>query len=67
LTVTVEPPSIVIAIVEAGTSDEQLAISRSPYQPEPYGQRWAPILIGWSALGAAADPGAAADVIMVGR
>jgi hypothetical protein len=56
-----------IAIVDAGTSDEQLAISRSPYQPERYGQRWAPILIGWSALGAAADPGAAADVIVVGR
>ncbi|MDQ3612602.1 MAG: hypothetical protein M4D85_13565, partial [Actinomycetota bacterium] len=56
-----------IAIVDGGTSDEQLAISRSPYQPERYGQRWAPILIGWSALGAAADPGAAADVIVVGR
>lgn len=37
-----------IAIVDAGTSDEQLATSRSPYQPERYGQRWAPILIGWS-------------------
>lgn len=56
-----------ISIVEAGTSDEPLAISRSPYQPERYGQQWAPILIGWSALGAAADPDAAADVIVVGR
>jgi len=56
-----------ITLVDAGTSDEPLAISRSPYQPDRYGQRWAPILIGWSALGAAADPGAAADVIVVGR
>jgi hypothetical protein len=50
-----------------GTSDEPLAISRDAYQPQRYGQRWAPILIGWSALGAEAQPGATNDVIVVGR
>ncbi len=56
-----------ISIVEDGRSEEPLAISRAPYQPERYGQRWAPILIGWSALGAESQPGATNDVIVVGR
>lgn len=56
-----------ITFVEEGTTDERLAISRSPYQPERYGARWAPILIGWSALGAGQRPDAGDDVIVVGR
>lgn len=55
-----------ITFVEEGTTDEPLAISRDPYQPDRYGERWAPILVGWSALGAdQADGGD--DVIVVGR
>ncbi|MGI9156959.1 MAG: hypothetical protein ACR2FG_10025, partial [Marmoricola sp.] len=54
--------------VEEGTTDEPLAIARDAYQPERYGQRWAPILVGWSALGAGSAPGTSGDdVIVVGR
>jgi hypothetical protein len=57
-----------INFVEEGTTDERLAITREPYQPERYGQRWAPILIGWSALGMGSGPDTSGDdVIVVGR
>lgn len=35
-----------------GTTEERPSGARLPYQPERYGQRWAPVLIAW------ADPGA---------
>lgn len=30
-----------------GLSDEVPALHRDPYQPDRYGERWAPVLIGW--------------------
>lgn len=56
-----------LTFIEEGTTDEALLISRPPYQPERYGDRWAPILIGWSALGSEPIAGSADDVIVVGR
>ncbi len=51
-----------------GTTDEPLDATRAAYQPERYGQRWAPILIGWSALGAGSGPDASGDdIIVAGR
>jgi hypothetical protein len=31
----------------AGTTDESPALERPPYQPERYGQAWAPVLVAW--------------------
>lgn len=57
-----------ITFVEEGTTDEPLGIQREPYQPERYGRRWAPILVGWSALGIPQRPdGSGDDIIVVGR
>ena len=57
-----------ITFVEEGTTDEPLAVRRSAYQPERYGERWAPILIGWSQLGAGEGPDASGDdIIVAGR
>ncbi|MGH2757234.1 MAG: matrixin family metalloprotease [Actinomycetota bacterium] len=36
-----------VNIVFDGTTDEPARIRRPSYQPERYGDRWAPILIGW--------------------
>ena len=57
-----------IAFVEEGASDEQPVIARRPYQPERYGERWAPILVGWSELGLGQGPDRVGDdVIVLGR
>ena len=32
----------------AGTTDERPSGSRPPYQPERYGDRWAPVLVAWA-------------------
>ena len=39
-----------------GTTDERPTGNRLPYQPERYGDRWAPILIAWAAPGEAGLP-----------
>ncbi len=54
-----------LTFVDAGRTDEPLDQRRSAYQPERYGMRWAPILIGWSKLGAGQGPDAAGDDIIV--
>ena len=57
-----------ISFVEEGPSDEQPVIARRPYQPERYGQRWAPLLVGWSELGLGEGPNPVGDdVIVLGR
>ena len=37
-----------LQFVYDGTTDEAPSEDRSPYQPERYGERWAPLLISWS-------------------
>ena len=37
-----------IRFVDDGATDEQPSAQRSPYQPETYGDRWAPLLISWT-------------------
>jgi hypothetical protein len=37
-----------LAFVEDGVTSEPLADDRSPLQVEQYGNRWAPVLIGWA-------------------
>ncbi len=54
-----------LRFVYDGPTDERLDAERPAYQPERYGERWAPILIGWSALGTGAGPDAAGDDIVV--
>ncbi len=54
-----------LTFIYDGTTDEPLDVARPAYQPERYGERWAPILIGWSALGAGSGPDAAGDDIVV--
>lgn len=57
-----------ISFVEEGSTDEQPVIARDPYQPERYGQRWAPLLVGWSELGLGEGPDPVGDdVIVLGR
>lgn len=57
-----------ISFVEEGSSDEVPVIARKAYQPERYGRRWAPILIGWTELGTGTGPdGDGDDVIVLGR
>jgi hypothetical protein len=34
--------------VDVGPTDEVWAKNRTPYLPERYGQRWAPVLVVWS-------------------
>ena len=46
--------------VDDGSSEEQPAKKRAPYQPDRYGDRWAPVLISWDTT--AEDPDLAADV-----
>ena len=40
-----------LSMVVEGTTDERPTLSRDPYQPGRYGERWAPVLVTWS------DPG----------
>lgn len=37
-----------ITFVYDGTTDEQPSAQRPPYQPDVYGERWAPLLIAWT-------------------
>ncbi len=37
-----------LRFVDDGTTDEAPTDSRSPYQPDVYGERWAPVLFTWS-------------------
>ncbi len=39
-----------------GTTDERPSGSRLPYQPERYGDRWAPVLVAWAEPGEAGLP-----------
>lgn len=43
-------------LVRTGTTDERPTAARPPYQPERYGERWAPILVAWAAPGEAGLP-----------
>ena len=36
-----------LRFVDEGDTDEVPSLDRQPYQPERYGERWAPLLIGW--------------------
>lgn len=40
-----------LQFVSEGDTDELPSEDRAPYQPERYGQRWAPLLIGWVPAG----------------
>jgi hypothetical protein len=48
-----------LRFVAEGDTDELPSRDRSPYQPERYGDRWAPLLIGWV-------PGASTDLELGG-
>lgn len=37
-----------LRFVDDGTTDEGPSDTRSPYQPDVYGERWAPVLLTWS-------------------
>jgi hypothetical protein len=37
-----------LRFVDNGTTDEGPSDDRAPYQPERYGERWAPVLFSWS-------------------
>lgn len=37
-----------LQFVREGGSDEAAAFDRAPYQPDRYGDRWAPVLIAWT-------------------
>lgn len=57
-----------MTFVDEGRSDEALDVRRSAYQPERYGERWAPILIGWSNMGAGQGPDiGGGDIIVAGQ
>lgn len=40
-----------LQFVSDGDTDELPSADRAPYQPERYGERWAPLLIGWVPAG----------------
>ncbi|MCZ2858826.1 matrixin family metalloprotease [Blastococcus sp. VKM Ac-2987] len=44
-----------------GYTDEPYVAERTPYQPDRYGDRWAPVLIGWQTE--AENPALAGDVV----
>lgn len=37
-----------LVFVNEGTTDEVWAKDRDPYQPDRYGEKWAPAVIAWS-------------------
>lgn len=53
-----------LAFIEDGVTLEPLAESRAPRQPQRYGDRWAPVLIGW--VDAAKFPLVSGDIAGVG-
>ncbi|MCF6509938.1 matrixin family metalloprotease [Blastococcus sp. MG754426] len=50
-----------LRFVHEGPTDEPLGGERAPFQPDRYGDRWAPVLIGWATE--AEDPTLAGDVV----
>jgi hypothetical protein len=52
-----------IRFVYEGAVDEVPSRGRRPYQPERYGERWAPVLVGWSAIPPEAGEGVAGAVV----
>ncbi|MEY3019593.1 MAG: hypothetical protein RLZZ272_577 [Actinomycetota bacterium] len=48
-------------LVVEGATTERPAVRRRPYQPERYGERWAPVLVAWAAPGDTDLPLAASD------
>jgi Matrixin len=50
-----------LQFVHDGPSDEALGEDREPYQPERYGDRWAPVLVGWQSE--TENPALAGDVV----
>ncbi|MCF6743419.1 matrixin family metalloprotease [Blastococcus sp. KM273128] len=50
-----------LRFVHEGATDEPLGGERAPFQPDRYGDRWAPVLIGWATE--AEDPTLAGDVV----
>jgi hypothetical protein len=53
-----------LVFVDEGVTDEVWSKDREPYQPERYGERWAPALIAWSTSGAV--PGLGGSVAGLG-
>jgi Matrixin len=53
-----------LAFVEDGVTLEPLVQARAPRQPQRYGDRWAPVLIGWT--DAAEFPSVSGDIAGVG-
>jgi hypothetical protein len=47
-----------LRFVYDGTTDEEPRFDRRPYQPERYGDRWAPVLVTWATLPAVGSLGA---------
>jgi len=45
-----------IAFVAGGLTSETPSVQRGNYQPDRYGDRWAPVLVGWLPLGKPAGP-----------
>ncbi|MGY1724895.1 matrixin family metalloprotease [Blastococcus sp. SYSU DS0533] len=50
-----------LRFVHDGPTDEPVGGERAPFQPDRYGDRWAPVLIGWATE--AEDPTLAGDVV----
>ncbi|MGN8244803.1 matrixin family metalloprotease [Cellulomonas soli] len=46
-----------LQFVDDGETDESPSADRDPYQPDLYGDRWAPVLISWSDQGETTDLG----------
>lgn len=53
-----------LPFVDAGTTDEPVTSEREGYQPDRYGERWAPVLLGFA--DEVADPALAGNVAGVG-
>ena len=45
-----------LRLVFSGATEERPSAERSPYQPERYGERWAPVLVAWAEPGEADLP-----------
>jgi hypothetical protein len=37
-----------LTVINDGATDEPATLERDPYQPERYGNRWAPVLVAWA-------------------
>jgi hypothetical protein len=54
-----------LEFVDDGPTREPASADRPPYQPERYGDRWAPLLIAWAPPGGA-NPGLVGSVVALG-